>query len=138
MEIEKNCLQTELVKRAFLGLELDDKEHVWNMGELLIFLNSLEDCWRCPRGCRADEDGSGAYVCTFKAEKDLAHDPRAAQPLIHIRCPLKPLEDRSRPKKRKIPPPLGCTDDPRPANGMEVSVSVAWVAGAKVRIGRLK
>jgi hypothetical protein len=133
MEIEENCLQAELSKRTFLGLELDDQGQVWTMDELLIFRNRLEDCWRCPRGCRADEGGGGAYVCTFKAEKHLAHDRRAARPLIHIRCPLKPLEDYSSPGKRKILPPLEWRDDPSPANGVEVSVPVAWVAAAQVR-----
>jgi hypothetical protein len=129
---KKNNLRTKLVKRAFLKPELDDKEQEWNMDELLIFLNGLEDCWRCSRGCRADEGGSGTYNCTFKAEKHLVHDSSAARPLIHIRYPLEPLEDRSRPRKGSVSGPRLCTDDSPPANGIEVSVSVAWVAAAQV------
>jgi hypothetical protein len=102
--------------------------------ELLIFLNSLEDCSRCPRGCRADERGSGTNGCTFEAKKHLLRDPRGARPLIRIRYPLESLEDGARPSIGKISSMRLGTDDSTPENGIEVSVSVAWIAAAQVGI----
>jgi hypothetical protein len=78
IEVEKNLVRKEMLKRINLMLKLNDEKRNWNSDEVLIFPNNLDDTWRSTRGFRTDEDESGAYVCTLfprnvKARNQMLH-----------------------------------------------------------------
>jgi hypothetical protein len=133
IEVEKKDVQTEMLKRVNLMLKWNDEKRNWNTDEVLIFLNNLENSWRCQRGFRTDEDGSGAYVCTFVAEKREGQELDVVDPVIHIRYPIESLKSQPSETKRRVSSARRRRDDFPLTNGIEVSVSLAWVTTAQVR-----